>query len=325
MKPGGGHIEEGVPMKTCLILNPKAAQDQELRETVHALRERHVLDVRVSWETGDVERYTHEAMDGGCEAVIVAGGDGSIHEAVNVQIERLDEDLPVASLGALHYGTGNDFMRSLYTEQVLDHLPHQFLRALLSPSASTVLLDVGCSNDKIFMNAISIGYGASATDTTPRPIKDLLGRSAYTLWGVASLTRMEAFGFELRAGDTLIKEEAWQIVIGNGQYVGGGFRACPEANLQDGLLDIVIVPKMGALQTARAVQLLISRARHLEHEQLIALQVPEATIEIQRELQINADGEQLCEELLDLKVMQKRSRWLLPGPISGEEEEQALA
>ena len=300
-------------MKTCLILNPKAAQDQDLRESVELLRQEHHIDVRVSWESGDVDRHTHDAMDDGCEAVIVAGGDGSIHEAVNVQIERDDDHPPIASLGALHYGTGNDFMRALYTENVLEHPPHLFLRALLSPEASTVLLDVGCSNDKIFMNAISIGYGASATDTTPRPIKDLLGKSAYTLWGVASLTRMEAFRFELRAGDTLIREEAWQIVIGNGQYVGGGFRACPEAALQDGLLDIVIVPKMGALQTARAVQLLISRARHLEHEQLIALQVPSATIEIQQELQINADGEQLCEERLELRVLQKRSRWLLPG------------
>ena len=302
-------------MKICLILNPKAAQDQDLRETITSLRHHHDIDVRVSWETGDVERYAHEAMDAPCDAVIIAGGDGSIHEAVQVQIERLDQELPIASLGALHYGTGNDFMRTLYTEDVLEHLPHLFLRALLSEDASTVLLDVGCSNDRPFMNAISIGYGASATDTTPRPIKDLLGRSAYTLWGVASLTRMEAFRFELRAGETLIREEAWQIVIGNGQYVGGGFRACPEADLQDGLIDIVIVPKMGALQTARAVQLLISRARHLQHEQLIALKVPSATIDIHQQLQINADGEQLCEERLALHVLQRRSRWLLPGKL----------
>lgn len=301
-------------MNTFLILNARASQDPQLRELIARLRQDgHDVQVRVSWEEGDIYRYAREADYLHAAHVIVAGGDGSIHEAIQAQMDAQAEPGSTFALGALPYGTGNDFVRTVYQEDIWLEQPYLLLPPLLQ--GSTAMLDVGCMGDSVFMNALSLGYGSTATETTPRMIKDMLGHSAYTLWGVTSLANMAAFTYSLECHapeKRVIEGEAWQVIIGNGQFVGGGFRACPLADLQDGMLDVVIVPKMGTLDTVRAVRLLISEGRHLEHEQLIHVQVSKASISMESELNINADGEPLTERDMDLHVLPKHSQWLIP-------------
>ncbi|MEE7566792.1 lipid kinase YegS, partial [Xanthomonas sp. Kuri4-3] len=72
-----------------LILNGKSAGDEGLREAVAALRDRGVaLDVRVTWEEGDAERYVAEAVVDGVDTVIAGGGDGTLSEVATTLAHR---------------------------------------------------------------------------------------------------------------------------------------------------------------------------------------------------------------------------------------------
>ena len=76
--------------QTLLILNGKAAQREELRQAVQALRESGAaLAVRVTWEAGDMARFVAEAVALGADRVIAGGGDGSLNEAVNALMALL--------------------------------------------------------------------------------------------------------------------------------------------------------------------------------------------------------------------------------------------
>ena len=93
-----------------LILNGKKAERLNIRQAVNTLRDAgHQLEVRVTWEAGDIHRYIDEACRRNIERVIVGGGDGSVNEAANFILTR---DGKVPSLGILPLGTANDFATS---------------------------------------------------------------------------------------------------------------------------------------------------------------------------------------------------------------------
>ncbi len=308
--------------KTLLILNPPAAQDDQLRALVGELREqRFPLSVRVTWESADVQRYIKEAVGEGVEQVILAGGDGTIHEGLVAQQALLATTQRAFALAALPFGTGNDFVRTIYTERALSVPTRELLLKLLS--GEQVALDVGVlESEAAFMNAVSIGRGAEVTESTPQAMKELLGQRAYTLWGLLTLGMLTPFHYELCCeGEAPMSGEAWMIVIGNGQFVGGGFRACPQAHLQDGLLDVMIVPRMGPFNTVKAVSMLLAQGKHTEHEQLSYLQTASLELRaLEADVQINIDGEHLQGGAVKIRAKQRASSWLVPVSASSPAE-----
>jgi len=93
-----------------LVLNGKKANRPEIRQAVNTLREaEHQLDVRVTWEAGDIARYIDEACVRNIETVVVGGGDGSVNEAANAILTREGK---VPALGIMPLGTANDFANS---------------------------------------------------------------------------------------------------------------------------------------------------------------------------------------------------------------------
>ena len=93
-----------------LILNGKSAGDETLRQVVDALRRGGALvDVRVTWEAGDAERYVAEALVDGVDTVIAAGGDGTLSEVATSLAQRQATVHALPSLAVVPMGTANDF------------------------------------------------------------------------------------------------------------------------------------------------------------------------------------------------------------------------
>ena len=98
------------PPRWRLILNGKSAGDEALREAVGTMREAGIaLDVRVTWEDGDAERYVAEAISDGVDTVIAAGGDGTLSEVATTLAHRDASADALPSLGLVPMGTANDF------------------------------------------------------------------------------------------------------------------------------------------------------------------------------------------------------------------------
>lgn len=293
--------------RTCLIMNARAAADDELRLLINALRcDGHDIEVKLTWEHEDATSFAIDAANRGIERIIAAGGDGTIHEVVQAMAQT-DKHFCV---GALPYGTGNDFFRTMYRPELITP-PHLVLKHLIEAPHHPV--DIGCLNGEHFMNAVSIGYGAHATESTPGFVKDVFGRSGYTAWGLLTLNTIQPFGYSLSTeSGEFSSGKAWMIVVGNGRFVGGGFAACPKADLYDGKLDCTIIPHMSTLNTARAVSMLFSndQDKHLSHELVQHIQMSSGQLSVHGDVTINADGEQCDVQTMEFEVVKRGISWL---------------
>src|SRR5712664_309460 len=140
-----------------LILNGKVAANDALRTAVVGQREvGHRIEVRVTWEKGDAQRFASDA--GEVDLLIAAGGDGTLNEVVHGLMDLAMDARP--ALGVVPLGTANDFA----TGCGIQRDPENALALCMEGEALPI--DVGKANDRWFLNVASVGFGAEVTATT---------------------------------------------------------------------------------------------------------------------------------------------------------------
>lgn len=217
-----------------LILNGKGADNPTLREAIGLLRDEGVeIHVRVTWEKGDAQRYVEEARRLGVETVIAGGGDGTINEVATALIQCEGQAVP--ALGILPLGTANDFATSVGIPDALD-------KALkLAIAGNAVAIDIAKVNDKTcFINMATGGFGTRITTETPEKLKAALGGVSYIIHGLMRMDTLKPDRCEIRGENFQWQGDALVIGIGNGRQAGGGQQLCPDALINDGLLQLRI-------------------------------------------------------------------------------------
>lgn len=218
-----------------IILNGKKADLAEVREAVAEIRKEHAdIEVRVTWEYGDAERFVREASGENIPRIVAAGGDGTVNEVVN-GLAKLDTGKrPELAIWPL--GTANDFAGCC-------NIPLDSLDALqLAIQGSTTDVDIVLANDKYFINVASGGFGAQVAAETPVQLKNFLGGGAYALSAVVkSLQFFNPSHGKLSAEGIEMEGSAIVAAVCNGRQAGGGQILAPEACINDGLLDIMII------------------------------------------------------------------------------------
>ena len=217
-----------------LILNGKKAELPSVRNAVSEARtHRQSLEVRVTYESGDIERLVNEAHREGVVRLIAGGGDGTLNEMVNALMKIPREERP--EMGILPLGTANDFATSCL-------VPSDPLTALLlAINGRCSAVDVAKANDKYFINVASGGFGAEVTADTPIELKNFLGGNAYALTGLVKALDFTPSEGKMVTEDMELDGAAVVGAICNGKQAGGGLILAPDAKIDDGLLDIVIV------------------------------------------------------------------------------------
>jgi len=191
----------------------------------------------------------------------MTGGDGTVHQRrscitkttgslkairsdVTVMRERLwvANGLPLPAgqdgplVGLLPAGTGNDLARALG----LPPDPVAAARALLDGRPRPIdMLDCG---PRRAANGINAGFAAAATDVLSRPVKRALGPAAYVVGGVWAGLRPPTWPARVEVEGRVVDGEALAVVVGNGGSFGGGRWLLPDADVGDGLLDVLVVP-----------------------------------------------------------------------------------
>ena len=195
------------------------------------------MEVRVTWEPGDAARLTAEAVTdaggGKIGCIVAGGGDGTINEVfAAAYTSRLPAE---CSLAVLPLGTANDFARST-------GIPAQDLTAALRLAATVParLIDVGLVDGKPFVNLVSGGFGSRVTVETDPNLKKRLGGLAYAITGISHFAELAANQGTFRAEGFSWEGHFLAVAIGNGRQAGGGIRLCPNALIDDGLLDLTI-------------------------------------------------------------------------------------
>lgn len=302
-----------------LILNGKSAGNEAVREAVFGLRARGVkVEVRVTWESGDAARYAGEAVADGIDTIVAGGGDGTLSEIAGALARSTGDADALPSLALLPLGTANDF--AMAAGIPLD--PEEALElARRRPAAAIDLLRIDAGDGERTQeppreywcaNLASGGFGTQVTVETDAGLKRVLGGLAYLVTGIARLGRIEPIEASIRGPDF-----AWQggfiaLGIGNGRQAGGGHVLCPDAVVDDDLLDLTIVPDLGEDTAATLASVLTAGREQALERVAVRTRLPWLEIDAPKALTLNLDGEPCAAHRFHVDCVAHRLRMHLP-------------
>ncbi|MEN1940130.1 lipid kinase YegS [Luteimonas sp. MJ174] len=294
-----------------LVINGKAAGDDALREAVEALRKRGVdIGVRVTWEHGDGARCVDIAVADGVDAIVAAGGDGTLSEIVTALAGRNAGAGALPALGLVPMGTANDFASAAG----IPDAPLAALELLLAEPARDIdLLRLESADGTHWAaNLASAGFGTQVTVDTDEGLKKLLGGLAYLVTGLARLGRIDPIAARLSGPGFEWEGGFIALGIGNGRQAGGGQALCPDALVDDGLLDVTVVPDLeGEVAATLGTVLAEGRGAALERVAVRA-RLPWLEIEAVQPMTINLDGEPVEGRRFRAETVARRLRMHLP-------------
>ena len=295
-----------------LILNGKFADNPAIRQAIEQMRaEGHHLEERITREAGEAARHAAEAAREGIARVVALGGDGTINEVVNGLFQ--DSETPATALGILPMGTANDFARGC---GIPPDDPGTALRTALEAPAAPI--DVGRINDRMFLNVVSLGFGAEVTASTPLTMKQALGGVAYSIQALLSVANLAPAHVRLFTDDGPAEElTLYFAAIANGCQAGGGYQVAPNAVLDDGLLDLMIVRETPSAEFPA----LIAEWRdpdHPDNTRILYRKLARFRLESADTIHLTIDGDPITGRSFEVRVLPSRLRVVLPGcaPIS---------
>lgn len=286
---------------TLAILNGKGASDDMLRSAIKVMREEgYTLHIRVTWEHGDAERFMAEAIELGVQTVIAGGGDGTINEVATALAQRDPATRP--ALGILPLGTANDFATSI-------GIPLELNKALpLAIAGRPFEIDlVEVNKSAFFINMATGGFGTRITTETPEKLKAALGGISYFIHGLLRIDTLKAERCEIRGENFSWQGNALVIGIGNGRQAGGGQQLCPQALINDGLLDLRIFTGEELLPA-----LLTTLVRPEESPNIIDGKSSWFEISAPEDITFNLDGEPLKAREFRIQIHPNALRCRLP-------------
>lgn len=272
-----------------LFINPTAGRGRSARrlERITGLFAEANIDCRVHASTavGHLEQLVCEAVNAGTSNVVVAGGDGSIYEAVN-GIMRADQ---VAALGVIPTGTGNDFAKASDIPLDWEHAT-RLLASRIDANSPARAIDVGRMNGRYFANGAGIGFDAKVTSVA-RSYRWPIGDFVYLL----AILRCMADGIatpemQIRADDFAWSGPVTLANVSNGPWIGGMFHIAPMARNSDGKLELLIARPVSR---GRLLTLLpkLMRGRHMQEPEISHASVSSVSVFASDPVPSHLDGE----------------------------------
>ena len=278
-----------------LLYNPYAGRRKMLKYLDDAFKifqdGGYKVSVHRAGSPQDIENAASQADD--VDVLVVAGGDGTIHLAVNGLMNLPPEKRPV--LGILPVGTANDLSYALNLPRSIEEACHAIVEY------NVIQMDLGMFNDRYFVNVASAGLLTDVSPNTDVRVKNSLGQLAYYLKGIESLPSFRSFKITYQREAEIVTEEVMLILAVNGLSVGGIRKLVPNASLQDGKLDFIIVRQSGWPEALRLLIRTLSRGI-IDGDRIIQFQADQLTILSERSLSSDLDGEWGPESPWHIKV-----------------------
>ena len=279
-------------MLPLVIVNP-AAQGGMGRRAWPRLAERArdlaiPLDVVFTTRPLEATEIARRAAADGRPLVVALGGDGTVNEVVNGLTASGASGADRPELAILPLGTGRDTIRTY-------GIPKRPLAALhLLRSGSTRTIDIGIArfaeHERLFINIGSCGLTGAVAERANRTTKRLGGTPAFLVATIATFASWKNVPFRVRVDERELELVANNVICANGRAFGGGIRVCPQAEPDDGLLDVLIWGDVGKLDLARELPRLY-RGKHLGHPALTVLRGQDVEVVPAEPLPIELDGE----------------------------------
>jgi diacylglycerol kinase (ATP) len=273
-------------VKPYIIVNPVAGSVGDIQLRLEQLHRLNAKEVRVTQRAGEAESLARAAIRAGSDYVIAVGGDGTLNEVINGVTTSLRARR--VCVGVVPLGTANDFARSIGLIGDVD-ANIDTLRAKKTMTIDLVRMTSG--RTRYFANVSAGGFSGVVGEKLTSEIKAVWGPLAYVRSAAAALPKLQGYRTTMIFDDTdELVIDLYNVVVANGQFAGGGIPIAPQANLSDGLLDFVLVPKRPATQMALlAAEMLLGK--HLSSDAVPFRRAKKISVQSRPGMWFNADGE----------------------------------
>ena len=236
---------------------------------------------------------TREALSRGHDRIIAVGGDGTLNEALNGFFDDGNPCCPGAALAYIPNGTGADFSRTLgfHGRPIDEHIE----RLLSAPVTSVDCGEVrfvstqGEETNRLFINESSLGFSAKTAAAVNKARKHFRGKLPFLIGVVRCLSTLKNPILRVSVEGELVHEASTLLVaVSNGKYFGGSMMIAPDAEVDDGEFDIVVIRGMSRIQVLRKIPKIYS-GRHLSE--------PEVEVYRGREVHIRAPSDEVLLEM----------------------------
>ena len=167
------------------------------------------------------------------DIIVCEGGDGTLNEVVRGCLEQ-NISIPI---GFVPTGTTNDFARGLG----LSLKPKTAIKNIMNGEIHKI--DIGMFNERPFIYTASFGLFTKASYSAPKHLKQTFGYLAYVLEGVKELNKIKSYHIKVKTGDTVIEDDYIFGGVCNARRIGGGVIKFKNADLSDGLLEVILIKK----------------------------------------------------------------------------------
>jgi diacylglycerol kinase (ATP) len=293
--------------RTFVILNPAAGSVKDVDALVERIRRLPDAEVHITTKAGAATQSTRTALGKGCEMIVAAGGDGTLNEVVN----GLREDASAIIVGLIPLGTGNDFARTLGLPTDVD----EAIALLLAGHTRAIdLVRVTSDEVRYFVNVSAGGFSGLVNEKLTVEMKKTWGPLAYLRSAAAALPDLRAYRTTVSLDNTeSLTLSLYNVVIANGRYVAGGRQIAPEASIDDGLLDIILIQE----RSTAALALLaaeVALGNHLSSDAIVFRRAARVTVNSQPGMWFNVDGELVGNEPAEFAVLPRALQFVVAEP-----------
>jgi len=278
--------------KVILFYNPYSG-DSMLRHNLDVIIARYqkagylIVPIRAA-EEDVIKRYlaalNQESYKDEYRQIIVAGGDGTIHVCVNAML-NLEIDLPLALIPT---GTANGF--ASYFD-----IPDDLNRMLdVALGSHLTIADVGCVNERYFVNMTTIGSIIGVKQTTDPLFKDTFGMFAYYIQALLDVRKLRGSKVTLTTPTKVFEEDMYFMMVVNGKPGIGRFRkasqAAKDSQIDDGELDVLVVRKMKFREIPKAM-IQLMKGTYRDSELFLHFKTDALKVDSRHKLPVDIDGE----------------------------------
>lgn len=261
------------------------------------------LDVYRSMEEGDFRNGLDDLSEDH-KAIIIAGGDGSASNVINI-MQQKNIELP---LGIIPTGTANDFASYIGMSENIERSIDTILKWKIKE------VDIGRVNDRFFLNVCAGGVISNIAHRTETEMKNRLGKVAYYLYGLKELTNIKPMTLKITTSQREISGKFLAFFIFNSKDAGGFKNIAQFASIDDGLFDLIAIESANIIKVSSVIADLL-QGKNINNDNITYIQDDYFKIEkIDNDKAIDhcdIDGEKGPQFPLEIQLLPKALKIIL--------------
>ena len=289
--------------KALLVYNPKSGNSNLILNnfdliTTKLLKKGIILTLYSISRNYDrlIEILKNEKYD----IVILSGGDGTLSRCLT---DMYNENIEFPEIAIFPTGTSNDLAKSLNLGEKIE----DWINNILNKKSKFV--DFGLINgNKIFLSSYAGGLFTKVSYATDKGLKKTFGKTAYYITGIDELKNIKKFDLKILIDDNEeISEKAILYIILNGKNVGGFDELLQNANVDDGIMDILIVKNIENPLEISKILFDLFNGQLVNNENVRTLQAKKCVIEeVSEEIGVSIDGEEGKNEKVEIEFIRDK-------------------